>query len=68
MQGMEIVCITAGSGIISNYDTACHASTRFPEANIHVIDSHQISTSIGIMALEAADMANRGESARNNFV
>ncbi len=62
-KGMEIVCITAGSGIVSNYDTACHASTRFPEANIHVIDSRQISTSIGLMAIEAADMAKQGESA-----
>ena len=62
-QGMEIICITAGSGIVSNYDTACHASTRFPGANIHVIDSKQISTSIGIMALETAHMADNGESA-----
>ena len=42
---------------------ACHASTRFPDANIHVINSRQLSTSIGIMAIKAAEMAKNNESA-----
>jgi len=62
-KGMEIICFTAGSTIVSNYDCACHASTRFPNANIHIIDTHQLSTSIGIMAIKAAEMAKNNESA-----
>ncbi|MEX1376706.1 MAG: DegV family protein [Eubacteriales bacterium] len=62
-EGMEIVCITAGDMTVSNYASACHASTSFPDASIHIIDSHQISTTIGMMALRAAEMAQGGDSA-----
>ena len=62
-QGMEIVCITAGSLTVSNYSSACHASTSFPDAKIQIIDSHQISTSIGMMAIRAAELANGGDNA-----
>lgn len=58
-QDMEIVCITSGSKIISNYDCACHASTQFPNANIQVIDSHQLCVSVGFIALKAAAMARQ---------
>jgi len=60
---MEIVCITAGSSILSNYDCAHYASTRFPNSNIHIIDSHQMCVSVGFMALEAAEMSRKGENA-----
>ncbi|MEX1376707.1 MAG: DegV family protein [Eubacteriales bacterium] len=62
-QGYDIICITAGSKSISNYDCACHASTMYPNSNIHVIDSHQLSTGQGLMALKAAAMAKNDESA-----
>ena len=61
-QGMEVVCFTAGNMTVSNYSCAMHASTLI-KGNIVVIDSHQISTSIGIMAIIAASMAKEGESA-----
>lgn len=62
-QGMEIIFISSGSKTISNYDTACHATTRFPDANIHVIDSHQVSGATAMMTLQAAAMAQEDESA-----
>lgn len=62
-QGMEIIFISSGSKSISNYDTACHATTRFPDANIHVIDSHQVSGVTAMMTLHAAAMAQEDESA-----
>ena len=62
-QGYEIICVTAGSKSISNYDSACHASTMYPNANIQVIDSHQLSAGQGLMALKAAAMAKNDESA-----
>jgi len=64
-QGMEVVCFTTGNLTVSNYSCALHASTLVPAGNIHVIDTHQISTSIGIMAIKAADMAKSGESANS---
>lgn len=62
-QGLEIIFISSGSKTISNYDSACHASTRFPNANIHVIDSHQVSGVTAMITLEAAAMAQDNESA-----
>lgn len=62
-QGMEIVFVSTGSKSISNYDCACHATTRFPNANIHVIDSHQASGVTAMMTLQAAAMAQEDESA-----
>jgi len=62
-QGMEIIYISSGSKSISNYDCACHASTRFPNANIHIFDSHQVSGVTAMMALYAAAMAQDDESA-----
>ena len=62
-EGMEILYITKSRGRISNYDTACHASTRFPAANIQVIDSKRLSSNIGLMAVKAATMANEDVSA-----
>lgn len=63
-QGMEIVCISAGSKSISNYDSACHVSTRFPDNSIRIIDSKQLSSCVGIMAIKAAEMAQQGESSK----
>lgn len=62
-QGREIVCITAGSNLLSNYDCACLASTRFPDAKIEIIDSHQLCVSVGFMAIKAAQMAMKNDSA-----
>lgn len=62
-QGRDIVCITAGSNLLSNYDCARHASTRFPDSKIEVIDSHQLCVSVGFMALKAAQMSRNGDSA-----
>jgi DegV family protein with EDD domain len=58
-QGREIVC----SKLLSNYDCACHASTRFPDAKIEIIDSHQLCVSVGFMAIKAAQMSMEGDSA-----
>ncbi len=62
-EGMEVLCITASSDRISNYDTACHASTRFPSANIQVIDSKRLSSNIGLMAVKSATMVREDMSA-----
>lgn len=62
-QGLEIVFISTGSKTISNYDSACHASTRFPDANIQIIDSHHTSGTLAMIVLMAAKMAQENESA-----
>ena len=63
-RGDDIVCITAGSMAISNYDCACYASTNFPDANIHVIDTNRFSGYVGLLSVKAAIMAKEGMSAK----
>ena len=62
-KGMEIVCITGSASLISNYDCACHASTRLPNNNIQVIDSKRVTAAIAAIVIKAAEMAQQGESA-----
>lgn len=62
-EGMEIVFISSGSGSLSNFDSACHASTHFPGSRIHVFDSHHASGSLAMMVLIAANMAQDNQSA-----
>lgn len=62
-QGGDIVCITAGSMAISNYDSACYASTKFSDANVHVINTNRFSGNVGLLAVMAAKMAKRGMKA-----
>lgn len=62
-QGMEIIYLSSGSSTISNYDSACHASTHFPNANIYVMDTHHSSGTLAMMVLTAAKMAQNNESA-----
>lgn len=62
-QGYEIVCLTAGSKAISNFDCALYASTKFPDNNIQVIDTNRYSGNVGLLAVLAAKMALNGASA-----
>lgn len=61
--GYEIVCLTAGSKAISNFDCALYASTRFPNSNIQVIDTNRYSGNVGLLAVIAAKMVAKGSSA-----
>ena len=62
-EDMEIIYLSTGSSTISNYDSACHASTHFPNATINIIDSRHSSGTLAMMVLTAAKMAQNNESA-----
>jgi len=59
-QGDDIVCVTAGSIAISNYDCACYAATKFPDAKIHIINTNRFSGNVGLLSVKAAKMAQEG--------
>ncbi|MEX1376684.1 MAG: DegV family protein [Eubacteriales bacterium] len=63
-EGNDIVCITAGSSAISNYDCACYASTKFPDSNIFIINTMRFSGNVGFLSVKAAKMAREGISAQ----
>jgi DegV family protein with EDD domain len=58
----DIVFISIGSKISATHQTASLAVQEMPERNIHIIDSNNLSTGIGILVLEAVDLRDQGYS------
>ena len=62
--GDEIICFTISSSMSANYKVMCLAAEDLDaEDKIHVIDSANLSTGIGLLVIEAAVMAQEGKSA-----
>ncbi|HEX2979028.1 MAG TPA: DegV family protein [Anaerolineaceae bacterium] len=60
----EIVHITISSKISCSYQNACLAIENQAAKNIHVIDSLNLSSGIGLLVLKAADLRDAGCSAQ----
>ena len=54
-----IVHVSVSSKVSKGYETACRAASSF--GNVYVVDSHQFSSGMGILGIEAARLAERGE-------
>ncbi|MNH85625.1 Fatty acid-binding protein [compost metagenome] len=61
--GDQIIYISLSSELSSTYQNAIIASGEFPEGSVHVFDSLNLSTGIGIQVLKAAKAAEAGQSA-----
>lgn len=62
--GDEVICFTISSNMSANYKVMCLAAEDLDaEDKIHVIDSANLSTGIGLLVIEAAIMAQDGKSA-----
>lgn len=62
--GDEIICFSISSHMSANYNVMCLAAEEMEaEDRIHIIDSTNLSTGIGLLVLEAAIMAQEGKSA-----
>lgn len=55
----HVIHIPIGSGFSSCYQNACTAAQEFP--NVHVVDSQNLSSGQGLVVLEAAIAAGRGD-------
>ena len=55
----HVIHIPIGSGFSSCYQNACVAAQEFP--NVHVVDSQNLSSGQGLVVLEAAIAASRGD-------
>lgn len=60
-EGYEVIHISIGSGLSSSYQNCCIAAQELK--NVYPIDSHNLSTGIGLLVLEAADRIAKGMSA-----
>jgi DegV family protein with EDD domain len=56
----DIIFISIGSKISATYQSACLAAQEMPERRIQIIDSNNLSTGIGLLVLEAADLRDQG--------
>ncbi len=67
-QQKPIVHISLGSGVSGTWRNGCLAAEElkqeFPDAEIHVIDSTLCSVGYGMLALKAAELRDRGASAK----
>ncbi|MGN1369054.1 MAG: DegV family protein [Aristaeellaceae bacterium] len=61
--GREVICFTISASMSSTYQVACAAAAQTNPALIHVIDSMNLSTGVGLQVIAAAEMAQQGASA-----
>ena len=54
-----IIHVAVSSKVSKGYETACRAASSF--SNVHVVDSNQFSSGMGMVGLEAARLAELGE-------
>jgi DegV family protein with EDD domain len=59
----DIVFISIGSKLSATYQSAHLAAQQMPDRCIHVIDSNNLSTGIGLLALAAVDLRDQGYGA-----
>lgn len=61
-RGREILSIHAAGRLSGIYNAACAAARNLPQAIVEVIDSRSASLGAGLLAVAAAEAAQRGES------
>jgi len=60
-RGLQIISIHTAGKLSGIYNAACSAARNLPDAVIEVIDSRSVSLGAGMLAVAAAEAAQRGE-------
>lgn len=60
--GQPVLCLTIGSGFSATHQSALLAADAFPDAEIVVFDTQNLSSGGGHLVLIAAEMAQAGQS------
>ena len=63
-EGREVVFLSISASMSACYQNAVLAAQEFPEAKIECVDAKNLSTGIGLLVLEAAEMAEQGLAAK----
>lgn len=63
-QGYDIVFTGIGSTLSTNYQSATIAKSSFPEGRIYLLDSKNLSSGTGLLALKMGRLAKEGKSAK----
>lgn len=62
-QGYDIVCITIGSKLSGTYQSALLAKDMVDASRIHIVDSNNLSSGVGLVVLKGCDLRDQGLSA-----
>ena len=62
-EGREVIVFSISSHMSSTYNVMCMAAEQVDAKHIHVIDSRNLSTGVGLQVIAAAEMAAKGLSA-----
>lgn len=64
--GKDILCITVSSGLSGSYNTICMTAQdlkeEYPECNIEVIDSLNVSLAGGFLCMDAIELRSQGKT------
>ena len=60
-QGSQVVHLDISSELSNSYNAACLAADEMP--GVHVVDTRQLSSGVGLLAIEAAECRDRGMNA-----
>lgn len=62
-EGREVIVFSISGHMSSTYNVMCMAAEQVDAKHIHVIDSRNLSTGVGLQVIAAAEMAAKGLSA-----
>lgn len=62
-QGQDIIYISISSSLSSTYQNALIAAGEFPEGRVHIVDSLNLCSGIGLLVMKAVKAAREGQSA-----
>lgn len=62
--GYDIVCITIGSKLSGTHQSALLAKDMVDPDRIHVVDSNNLSSGVGLVVLKACDLRDQGLDAK----
>ncbi|MFD3257769.1 DegV family protein [Paenibacillus lentus] len=62
-QGHDIVYISISSSLSSTYQNALIAAGEFPEGRVHIVDSLNLCSGIGLLVMKAVKASRQGQSA-----
>jgi len=63
-EGREIVCLTISGAFSGTFNSAMVSSKMLDPEKIHIVDSRNSTLGLGLLAIEAAKLAEKGSSAK----
>lgn len=65
--GYDVIYVGLSSKLSSSYQNACIAAKEFDEGRVFTVDSQNLSTGIGQLAIYASELCQQGQEAREVY-